>query len=63
MSLDVLIIYGIELYHSTPYYTQGNGQAESSNKILKGMIERMVEDNPRNWHESLSDALWGIQDF
>ncbi|XP_059663595.1 uncharacterized protein LOC132309293 [Cornus florida] len=39
--------YGIKLLNSTPHFAQGNGQAESSNKTLKGIIEKMVEDNPR----------------
>ena len=48
--------YGIEFTHSTPYYAQGNGQAESTNRVLKGIIERMIEDKPRIWHETLSEA-------
>ncbi|XP_058198502.1 uncharacterized protein LOC131314021 [Rhododendron vialii] len=49
--------FNIQLSHSTPYYAQGNGQAESTNKTLIGIIEKMVEENPRVWHELLSDAL------
>lgn len=50
--------FGIEMSHSTPYYdASGNGQAESTNNILVGLIERMVEDKPKIWHESLSDAF------
>ncbi|XP_059671031.1 uncharacterized protein LOC132316572 [Cornus florida] len=53
--------YGIKLLNSTPHFVQGNGQAESSNKTLKGIIEKMVEDNPRVWHELLSEALWAYR--
>ena len=53
--------FGIEMTHSTPYYAQGNGQAESTNKILKGIISRQVEDQPKIWHEALSDALWAYR--
>ncbi|XP_028052383.1 uncharacterized protein LOC114256884 [Camellia sinensis] len=45
--------YGIELSHSTPYYALGNGQAKSTNKVLKGITERMIEDKPRIWHNAV----------
>ncbi|XP_021831062.1 uncharacterized protein K02A2.6-like [Prunus avium] len=35
---------GIKLIHSTPYYPQSNGQAEVSNKVIKGILEKMIED-------------------
>jgi hypothetical protein len=50
--------YGIKLLNSSPYYAQANGQAESSNKILVKLIKKKIEDNPRRWHEVLSEALW-----
>ncbi|MBE2321401.1 transposase family protein, partial [Solirubrobacter sp. CPCC 204708] len=53
--------YGFEIIHSTPYYAQANGQAESTNKILKLNIEKMVENNPRIWHELLSETLWAYR--
>ncbi|XP_059669376.1 uncharacterized protein LOC132314542 [Cornus florida] len=53
--------YGIKLLNSTLHFAQGNGQAESSNKTLKGIIEKMVEDNPRVWHELLSETLWAYK--
>jgi transposase InsO family protein len=39
--------FGIKLIHSTPYYPQGNGLAESSNKILIRIIKRLLEDNKK----------------
>ncbi|XP_058203009.1 uncharacterized protein LOC131317479 [Rhododendron vialii] len=53
--------FNIQLSHSTPYYAQGNGQAESTNKTLIVIIEKMVENNSRVWHELLSDALWAYR--
>jgi hypothetical protein len=50
--------YGITLLNSSPYYAQANGQAESSNKTLVKLIKKNTEDNPRRWHEVLSEALW-----
>jgi hypothetical protein len=50
--------YGIKLLNSSPYYAQANGQAESSNNTLVKLIKKKIEDNPRRWHEVLSEALW-----
>ncbi|XP_058185890.1 uncharacterized protein LOC131303114 [Rhododendron vialii] len=53
--------FNIQLSHSTPYYAQGNSQAESTNKTLIGIVEKMIEENPRVWHKLLSDALWAYR--
>ena len=50
--------YKIKMLNSSPYYAQANGQAESSNKILIRLIKKKIEENPRRWHEVLSEALW-----
>jgi hypothetical protein len=46
------------LIHSTPYYPQGNGLAESSKKILIRIIKRLLEDNKRAWDSKLKFSLW-----
>ncbi|XP_058220015.1 uncharacterized protein LOC131330449 [Rhododendron vialii] len=51
----------IIISNSTPYYAQGNGQAKSTNRTLVNIIEKMVEDNPRAWHEFFSEALWAYR--
>jgi hypothetical protein len=51
-------LYKIKLLKSSPYYAQANGQAESSNKTLIKLIKKMIEENPRRWHEVLFEALW-----
>jgi hypothetical protein len=51
-------LYKIKLLKSCPYYAQANGQAESSNKILIKLIKMKIEENPRRWHEVLSQTLW-----
>jgi hypothetical protein len=48
----------IKLLNSSPYYEQANGQAEASNKVLIKIIKKRIKDNPRRWHEKLSEALW-----
>jgi len=35
---------------STPYYPQGNGQAEASNKTLIKIMKKIVNNTGRNWH-------------
>ena len=49
--------YKIKILNSSPYYAQANGQAESSNKILIKLIKKKIEENPRRWHEVLSEPL------
>jgi hypothetical protein len=44
----------IKLLNSSPYYAQANGQA----KVLVKIIKKRIKDNPRRWHEKLSEALW-----
>ena len=46
------------MLNSSPYYAQANGQADSSNKILIKLVKKKIEENPRRWHEVLSEALW-----
>jgi len=50
--------YHITLGHSTTYYPQGNGLAESSNKNLVAIIKKLLEENKRSWHNKLVHALW-----
>jgi transposase InsO family protein len=61
MSKEVKVFaesYKIKMLNSSPYYAQANGQAESSNKTLIKLIKKKIDDNPRRWHEILSEALW-----
>jgi len=50
--------FGISLIHSTPYYPQGNGLAESSNKSLIKLIKILLEDNKKTWDSNLKFTLW-----
>jgi hypothetical protein len=49
--------YGIKILKSTPYYAQANGQAKSTNKIIKANLRKVVNNNPSNWDELLSKVL------
>lgn len=50
--------YNIILNHSTTYYYQGNGLAESSNKSLVRIIKKLLEENKKSWNSKLKFALW-----
>ena len=48
----------IQLKHSTPYYPQSNGLAESSNKNIIQSIRKLLKHNKRSWDSLLKYALW-----
>ena len=52
---------GIQLTRSTHFYAQANGKAEASNKVLIGILEKMLEENPGEWHKILSETLWAYK--
>ncbi|XP_015571051.1 uncharacterized protein LOC107260821 [Ricinus communis] len=53
--------YRIKVIKSTPFYAQANGQAEASNKILIRILEKMLEDNLRDWPRILFETLWAYR--
>lgn len=50
--------YQIQHSFSMPYYPQGNGQAEATNKTIISILKKIVTKNHRDWHEHLLYALW-----
>ena len=44
--------------HSTPYYPQGNGLAESINKSIVNNIKKLLLANKKAWDSKLKYALW-----
>ena len=55
---EFCVDHGIVLSHSSNYYPQGNGLAESSNKNLIKLLKRMVGENKTSWDTRLKYALW-----
>ena len=53
--------FKIKMIQSSSYYPQSNGQAEASNKVLVGIIKRMVARDEERWHEKLGDTLWAYR--
>lgn len=50
--------HGILLSYSYDNYLQGNGQAESSNKNVISIMQKLVVENAKDWHKRLYEALW-----
>ena len=52
---------GFHREKSSPYYPQANGQVEAINKVLKTMLQHMVEVNKTTWHFQLFSVLWAYR--
>uniref|UniRef100_A0A2N9G6H2 RNA-directed DNA polymerase n=1 Tax=Fagus sylvatica TaxID=28930 RepID=A0A2N9G6H2_FAGSY len=55
---EVLEHYQIKHRRSTPYYPQGNGQAEATNRMLLRILSKMVFNYGKGWNSHLADTLW-----
>jgi ribonuclease HI len=58
---EVLEHYRIKHRQSTPYYPQGNGQAEVTNRMLLRILSKMVFDYGKGWSSHLADVLWAYR--
>lgn len=52
--------FGIKILHFVSYNVQDNGQVEATNNIIIDLIRKFIEEKPRHWHDTLSQALWAI---
>ena len=46
---------------STPYYPRGNGQVESTNKVLSTILTKICEVKRNDWEHKLYVALWAYR--
>src|ERR671939_95645 len=46
---------------ATPYHPQTSGQAETSNKQIKNILQKMINDIGKGWKNKLPDALWAYR--
>ncbi|XP_027156520.1 uncharacterized protein LOC113757411 [Coffea eugenioides] len=53
--------YGVLHKVSTSYHPQTNGQAETSNREIKSILEKMVRPDRKDWSVRLDDALWAYR--
>jgi transposase InsO family protein len=49
---------GVDHRITTPYHPQMNGQAETSNKQIKNILQKAVNQMGRSWRSKCSDAPW-----
>nr|GEV95880.1 retrovirus-related Pol polyprotein from transposon 17.6 [Tanacetum cinerariifolium] len=57
----VMSKYGVTHHLATAYHPQTSGQVEVSNRGLKHILERTVDENRASWSEKLEDALWAFR--
>jgi len=53
--------YKVKHKKSTPYHPQANGQVESTNKVIEGIITKIIHLRRRHWAERLPEALWAYR--
>ncbi|XP_021319210.1 uncharacterized protein LOC110436436 [Sorghum bicolor] len=46
---------------ATPYHPQTSGQAETSNKQIKNILQKTVNKMGKGWKSKLPDALWAYR--
>lgn len=50
--------FKIQHRFSTPYYLQGNGQAEASNKTILKFLKKIMNYAGTDWYIQLNPTLW-----
>ena len=53
--------HGIHHNIATPYHPQTSGQAETSNKQIKNILQKTVNEMGTTWKDRLPDALWAYR--
>ncbi|CAM8972671.1 unnamed protein product [Rhodiola kirilowii] len=61
MMATTLQHYHVHTRTSTSYHPQTNGQAEISNREIKGIFEKMVSPARKDWSQRLDEALWAYR--
>jgi hypothetical protein len=52
---------GVDHWIATPYHPQTSDQAETSNKQIKNILQKTVNQIGRSWRSKLDEALWAYQ--
>ncbi|GJV31919.1 reverse transcriptase domain-containing protein [Tanacetum coccineum] len=53
--------YGVTHKLATLYHPQTSGQTENTNRAIKRILERIVNENRKEWADKLDDALWAFR--
>jgi transposase InsO family protein len=56
-----LMKHGIHHNVATPYHPQTSGQVDTSNKQIKNILRKMVDEMGTTWKDRLPDALWAYR--
>jgi hypothetical protein len=56
--LKALTQVGVDHRIDAPYHPQTSGQAETSNKQIKNILQKTVNQMGKSWRSKLSEALW-----
>ena len=52
---------GVDHRVATPYHPQTSGQAETSNKQIKNILQKKVNAMGKGWKSKLPEALWAYR--
>ena len=61
MFKELLEKYGVRHMVATPYHPQTSGHVEVSNRGIKQILEKMVNENRTDWSRRIDDALWAYR--
>ena len=53
--------YGVWYRTSLAYHLQTNEQVEVSNREIKSILEKMVNNSKKDWDRKIDDALWAYR--
>jgi len=53
--------YKVKHRKPTPYHPQENGEVESTNKVIEGILTKIVHIHRKDWVEMLPKYLWAYR--
>jgi len=53
--------YGVKHNIATPYHPQISGQAKTSNKQIKNILQMTMDEMGKKWKYKLHDAVWAYR--
>jgi len=53
--------HGVRHNIATPYHPQTSGQAETSNKQIKNILQKTIGEMGKGWKDNLPDELWAYR--